>query len=169
MVECQLPKLDVAGSNPVSRSAIPPFTRVRTSMGRESTDAELARLCSSCGLCCDGSLFGRVDLASDEVDLARKHRLKVVPSGTSFEQPCSALVRSEGDERSCSIYAERPGSCRRFTCRLLARHRDEGGPLEQRLQVVRHVRRLLVSARDAEVGSAHADLTRILEEDFARA
>jgi hypothetical protein len=33
----------------------------------ESRDLELTALCQSCGLCCDGSLFGRVRLESSEV------------------------------------------------------------------------------------------------------
>jgi len=53
----------------------------------------LATLCRACGLCCDGSLFGRVPLASAaEVERAKRRHLRVVPSGRSFEQPCAALV-----------------------------------------------------------------------------
>src|SRR5215472_16937799 len=106
--------------------------------------ADLERLCQSCGLCCDGSLFGRVGLAPGEVEGARRRGLRVVPSGGSLEQPCAALEASaSGRRRTCSIYDERPQSCRAFACRLYERHRLEGGPLEERLAVVRRVRELL--------------------------
>jgi len=117
---------------------------------------DLEKLCRSCGLCCDGSLFGRVPLAPDE----RKTRLRVVSSGASFEQPCSAF------SGTCAIYEERPRACRAFTCRLYERHQREGGPLEPRLASVRRARALLATARPDE---PHDELASLLERDFARA
>jgi hypothetical protein len=153
--------------------------------------SELATLCGACGLCCDGSLFGRVDLVPEEVEPARRNRLHVLDDGRAFEQPCSALAVVGGGRRECSIYGERPLACRRFMCRLYDRHRREGGPLEPRLAAVRRVRELAadleasgLSPGDFEgepskvdgggrEGSlarrAFAELTRRLEEDFARA
>src|SRR3954454_11287224 len=94
-------------------------------------EAELGTLCRACGLCCDGSLFGCATLEPQEVHDARQRRLHVLPRGNAFEQPCSALTTSESGY-GCSIYPDRPGSCRAFTCRLYERHRREGGPLEAR-------------------------------------
>jgi len=131
--------------------------------------AELRRLCLSCGLCCDGSLFGRVPLEAREIEPARKARLRLVDGG--FEQPCEALVTvgaRAGARRSCRVYRDRPAACSRFVCRLYDRHRREGGPLEPRLAAVRRARELLaaVSARDP-VGLA--EVSELLERDFARA
>jgi hypothetical protein len=141
-------------------------------------------------MCCDGSLFGRVDLAPDEVESARRHRLHVVAGGKAFEQPCAALVpiaTAPDGRRTCAVYAERPGSCRRFVCRLYERHRRAGGPLEPRLEAVRRVRALAAdlesrgltpaeletagagSREDEAASRAFAELTARLEEDFARA
>jgi hypothetical protein len=117
-------------------------------MKRTWEPSELAILCQSCGLCCDGSLFGRVDLEPEEVGPARRHRLAVVPSGKAFEQPCAALVTGESG-RHCSIYDERPISCRRFVCRLYDRHMREGGPIEERIAVVRRVRLLVASLEES--------------------
>ena len=116
-------------------------------VGEGASDADLAILCRSCGLCCDGSLFGRVDLEPEEVGPARRRRLRVVASGKSFEQPCAALASDATvrGERRCSIYAERPLSCRRFACRLYERHRQQGGPVEERLAIARRVRLLMAS------------------------
>jgi hypothetical protein len=126
--------------------------------------SELSALCQSCGLCCDGSLFGRVDLEPGEVERAHRHHLRVVASGKSFEQPCGAFA----GER-CTIYEERPASCRRFVCRLHEKHRLEGGPLEEALSVVRRARSLLTSLDGADGGEARAELGALLEESFARA
>jgi Fe-S-cluster containining protein len=146
-------------------------------------DEDLARLCQSCGLCCDGSLFGRVALEPDEILVARKRRLRVLASGKGFEQPCAALAAlGAGESRTCSIYLDRPRSCRRFVCRLHERHRREGGPLEARLAPVRRVREILayleasgLTSQDfegddpPEASASLAELMRRLEEDFARA
>ncbi len=133
------------------------------------TDEELATLCQSCGLCCDGSLFGRVPLATDEVAAARRRRLHVLPNGRAFEQPCTALALLDGADprRVCSVYADRPRACRGFTCRLHERHRREGGPLEPRIATVRRVRRLIADVEAS--GRTSTDLLRHLDEDLARA
>jgi hypothetical protein len=135
-------------------------------------DTDLARLCQSCGLCCDGSLFGRVGLQPEEVEPARKMRLRVVESGKAFDQPCAALEADQGCR--CSIYDERPLACRNFVCRLYDRHRREGGPLEPRLASVRRVRELLAyleasSPRPGDTTQAFSELVQRLDDDFARA
>ncbi len=126
---------------------------------------ELTTLCRSCGLCCDGSLFGRVPLEGDEVAVARKNRLHVIQSETAFEQPCSALA-----DGGCSIYSERPRSCRAFVCRLHDRHGREGGPLAPRLAAIRRVRELIAAVNAQGLSPAdYAELQERLEADFGRA
>lgn len=79
----------------------------------------ISRLCPACGLCCNGVLFGDVELQrGDEakrlqslgVDLFRKGRK------TAFPQPCSCF-----DGKICGIYTNRPKQCRAFECGLLNR------------------------------------------------
>ena len=130
-------------------------------MASPSGATDLERLCRACGLCCDGSLFGRVDLEPDEIEPARRRRLTVIPSGKSFEQPCTALVRAEEGGFSCTVYASRPRACDRFVCRLFEEHRTNGGPLETRLAVVRRARSLLAAG-------SYDELTPLLAESFAR-
>jgi len=148
-------------------------------------EAELAVLCQSCGMCCDGSLFGWVRLEPAEVEAARKRGLPVLDGAKGFEQPCPALVPAEGTDdarRKCSVYAERPGACRRFECRLHDRHRTEGGPLEPRLAAVRRVRELIALLQaaspwpaDGETERPHAADPKAFDElmqrleDFAQA
>jgi hypothetical protein len=152
-----------------------------------AAEGDLAILCQSCGLCCDGSLFGRVDLAPEEVEPARRRGLRVFHDARGFEQPCAALASAGPGPgyRRCSIYDERPRACRRFVCRLYDRHRREGGPVEGRLRVVRRLRSLVrdleasgLSPADFDAGplpraaesalQAYRELTRMLEDDFAR-
>jgi Fe-S-cluster containining protein len=137
-----------------------------------ATEVDLEALCRACGLCCDGSLFGRVGLTPEEVAPARMRSLRVVPSGKAFEQPCAALVTSGAGTESataCSIYDERPLACRRFTCRLRERYRREGGPIEERLSVVRRARQLLATLESSGLAPADLqELARSMENDFAR-
>jgi len=145
---------------------------------------DLARLCQSCGLCCDGSLFARVVLQPREVETARKHRLRVLGTGMGFEQRCAALeTPGSVGERRCAIYDERPLSCRQFTCRLYERHRVEAGPIEARLAAVKRVRELVAALEaagltpgdfdgDGATGLAAATFAELMDrlgEDFARA
>ncbi len=156
----------------------------------ESRDLELTALCQSCGLCCDGSLFGRVRLESSDVDSARRHRLLVVANGKSFEEPCTALVERD-TRRHCSIYAERPESCRRFVCELYAGHIRDPASLDERMALIRRAKALLAFLEDAGLRLGEHDesswgdedsnpriegwmpvvreLTQILNFDFARA
>jgi uncharacterized protein len=143
-----------------------------------------ASLCQSCGMCCDGSLFERVVLQPGEVEAARRNRLRVLGSGKGFEQRCDALGEPGPlGERRCTIYGERPLSCRNFTCRLYARHRVGGGPIEPGLAAVRRVRELVASLEAAGLTPADfegdgskspaatmfAELMQRLGDDFARA
>jgi len=75
-------------------------------------------LCTRCALCCDGSLFADVELASRaEATRLETMGLAIDDDETGLpllSQPCRALKG-----RRCDIYAHRPGCCRTFECRLL--------------------------------------------------
>src|SRR4029077_11989451 len=76
-------------------------------------------LCTRCGLCCDGSLFADVELASrDEASALEVIGLDIEDDdevdGALLVQPCRALKG-----KRCSIYPHRPDCCRTFECRLL--------------------------------------------------
>ena len=75
-------------------------------------------LCTRCGLCCDGTLFGDVELSGP----AEAARLEVLGLDVDADDadvellalPCGALRGTR-----CSVYAHRPQCCRTFECRLL--------------------------------------------------
>ncbi len=76
------------------------------------------KLCLACGLCCDGTLFGHVRLRrGDEVKKLKALGLPVSVTRTQpplvyARQPCAALCA----DRTCRVYADRPGQCRTFEC-----------------------------------------------------
>ncbi|MBI3852149.1 MAG: YkgJ family cysteine cluster protein [Verrucomicrobia bacterium] len=77
------------------------------------------KLCTRCGLCCDGSLFADVELAgTDEASGLEVMGLEIEDvdekEGGLLLQPCRALKG-----KRCSIYPHRPDCCRIFECRLL--------------------------------------------------
>jgi len=106
-------------------------------------------LCTRCGLCCDGTLFGDVELSGR----AEAGRLEVLGLDVDEDDadtellalPCAGLRGTR-----CSVYAHRPQCCRTFECRLLQETRrgavSEAQALtriaEARAQV-RHVHTLL--------------------------
>lgn len=76
-----------------------------------------SRLCSACGLCCNGVLFYTVHLKpgdSARTLSALGLKLKKKQGQQYLQQPCRAHR-----ECSCSIYNDRPTRCRAFDCRLL--------------------------------------------------
>ena len=79
----------------------------------------VSRLCPACGMCCNGVLFGNVELQSGDdprrlaglgMEVFRKGRKQC------FNQPCACY-----DGKLCGIYAARPKRCATFECRLLQR------------------------------------------------
>lgn len=114
---------------------------------------DLSRLCQACGACCDGTLFTSVAVFPEEVASARRHALPLFQDDRAFTQPCVAHLSG-----SCSIYEDRPSTCRKFRCRLYERHEAEGGPLEARLVSVRRLRELR-----SRLKSGGVDVTAMLK------
>jgi Fe-S-cluster containining protein len=76
-----------------------------------------SRLCRSCGLCCNGTIFDYVPVTDEESERLVR-RLPMQPDdgerGRHFELGCPALGK-----RGCGVYADRPISCSSFRCKLL--------------------------------------------------
>ncbi len=85
-----------------------------TDVSRRLTDA----LCTRCGLCCDGTLFGDVELTGPkEATRLEALGLEVDSDDADVELlalPCRGLLGTR-----CRVYAHRPRCCRTFECRLL--------------------------------------------------
>lgn len=112
----------------------------RISGGGPSGDPA-GRLCQTCGLCCDGSLFWAVELGEGEA----------VPGGGDgagrLPQPCS--FHGQG---GCGIYAARPGQCRAFVCGVLQTVQDGARDRAWGLARIEAMRHLLAGLDDALPG-----------------
>lgn len=78
------------------------------------------RLCLSCGLCCDGSLFAHAPLRQDEIVYAHECGLTVIggDSRPAIQLPCPRF----GRDGRCEIFSQgRPAVCGQFRCHLLER------------------------------------------------
>ena len=73
----------------------------------------LERLCLTCGLCCDGTLFTHVALTDPE-----RERLGL---RDVLRQPCPSLQA----DKKCCVYEKRPKGCARFVC-MLGRALEDG-------------------------------------------
>lgn len=73
-------------------------------------------LCQACGLCCDGTLFDTLRLTADEA-------LHPPPRLPIFDDAGRATVRfpCPAHRGGCTIYDDRPGTCRAYRCNLLDR------------------------------------------------
>ncbi len=75
---------------------------------------DLSNICVPCGLCCDGTLIGFVELSSEELPIMRELMDIEEADGKGFIiHPCNSL--SDG----CNIYSNRPKQCDIFKCKLL--------------------------------------------------
>jgi hypothetical protein len=76
--------------------------------------SDSGNICLSCGLCCDGTLIGFVQLEKNEVSsVTRFMEVDVVNGNGIFLQPCDKYCDG------CTIYSNRPNQCASFNCDLL--------------------------------------------------
>jgi uncharacterized protein len=109
-------------------------------------------LCTRCGLCCDGTLFGDVEL-SGPAEAGRLGALGLdVDSDDADAEllalPCGALRGTR-----CNVYSHRPRCCRTFECRLL--QEAQRGVVAEALALER-----IADAR-AQAGQVNALLARL--------
>ena len=86
-------------------------------MNESAYSESAARLCSACGMCCNGVLFHGIAVqpADSLPSMAAKGlKAKRRDGELQFLQPCPAH-----DGNCCRIYANRPQRCRAFACRQL--------------------------------------------------
>ena len=98
-------------------------------------------LCTSCGLCCDGSLFADIELKNRRESLGLESFGLAVEDGDDGElliQPCGALKGTR-----CSIYQYRPTCCRTFECRLLRDVEEGKRTIAAAREIVRQTRELI--------------------------
>ena len=71
-------------------------------------------ICLSCGLCCDGTVIGFVQLGREEIPVLRElMNIENADGEGCFLQPCNNYCDG------CTIYSKRPKQCANFKCGLL--------------------------------------------------
>ena len=74
-----------------------------------------SNICLHCGLCCDGTLIGFVELNKEELPAIKEiMEIEEAEGNGIFFLPCCNLGAN-----GCIIYAKRPQNCDNFNCRLL--------------------------------------------------
>jgi uncharacterized protein len=127
-------------------------------------------LCLACGLCCDGTLFDNVQLGlGEDAKKLKKLGLPVaVTRGrtvvTYFRQPCAALCA----DRSCRVYADRPGQCRAFECGVYKDVQAEKVLFPVALRLVKQARRKAERIRQLLRQLGDGDEQRSLGDRFRR-
>ena len=115
----------------------------------------VSHLCPACGLCCNGVLFGDVELqrgddarklASLGMALFRKGRKQC------FSQPCACF-----DGKWCRIYDDRPSRCRAFECRLVQRVETGRLTVAAALKSIKAARRRVETVRGFVRGLGQTD------------
>ncbi len=96
-------------------------------------------LCTRCGLCCDGTLFGDVELTGP-AEAARLEALGLAVDGDDADAellslPCAALRGTR-----CGVYTHRPRCCRTFECRLLQKAERGAISVADALAQIAHTR-----------------------------
>ncbi|MER2996655.1 YkgJ family cysteine cluster protein [Pontibacter populi] len=76
--------------------------------------SDSTNLCLACGLCCNGTLIGFVQLDSEELPVLRELLDLENTNGEGFFlQPCKKFCDG------CTIYSKRPKQCAKYECELL--------------------------------------------------
>jgi hypothetical protein len=116
-------------------------------------------------LCCDGTIFARVRLTSDEAAWASKRRLPMIEteSGARMTLPCTLF------SDRCTAYDERPRACREFRCTLLEGVEDGQLPLETAIARVRDVKRRFAALEARRGTRDERSVEAMLEEGALRA
>lgn len=124
--------------------------------------AAASRLCTACGMCCDGTMFQivRMQPGDKPAELGRLGmKMRCHEGEFHMEQPCAALR-----ELCCTIYDKRPMRCRLFNCQQLQRleagviSEDEAAAvISATRDLVRQVRHLIEQGGLREDGQALAE------------
>ncbi len=132
---------------------------------KAKTPDAVSQLCPACGLCCNGVLFGDVELQrSDNEKNLTQLGLHLFRKGRkpAFRQPCSCF-----DGKLCGIYADRPKQCRAFECGLLKRVNTGKLSPGAALKTIAETRRRSVAVLKLVRELGHTDETKPLNQRYA--
>jgi len=97
-------------------------------------------LCLKCGLCCDGTFLSGVPLKpEDEVAPLKAVGITIASANdlTVLKLPCAALKNC-----ACTVYADRPQTCRTYKCKLLKTFERDDISRQSALEIINKVKSL---------------------------
>jgi Fe-S-cluster containining protein len=98
--------------------------------------SELLNICLSCGICCDGTIIGFVQLDKEELpDLKKLMHVEEMDEAGFFLEPCENLVGC-----SCSIYSRRPKQCDTYNCKLLKSVEQNEINFDSAIEVIQRIK-----------------------------
>ena len=131
-------------------------------------DEIIATLCLKCGLCCNGALFGDVELQRSDAAAPLKEAglnpRRKRGGAQAIPQPCRAL----GGDCRCSIYENRPRHCRDFECLLLGEVLDGTIKTATAQRVIRRAKKLYAEAEELIATLSDVAKGKPLRERFRR-
>ncbi len=102
--------------------------------------SDSTNICLPCGICCNGTLIGFVELDNEE--LPRLKKIMEIEDETGngfFLQPCKKYCNG------CTIYEDRPRQCGKFECALLESVENKTLEFNTALDIVNNVKKLRFS------------------------
>lgn len=98
--------------------------------------SDSSNICIACGLCCDGSIIGYVQIGNDELEVTREIMDIEEANGEGFFfHPCEKLSCD-----GCTVYNQRPKKCISFKCKILNSIEDKEISLDSALEIVKHIK-----------------------------
>jgi hypothetical protein len=106
-------------------------------------------ICLSCGLCCDGTLIGFVQLEKEELPRLRKvMEIEGTENNAFLLHPCKKYCNG------CTVYADRPTQCSKFNCGLLTAVEKHSIPFEKALTCIEEVNSLKIRIEEKLLASS---------------
>ena len=102
--------------------------------------SDSSNICLPCGICCDGTLIGFVELENEEMPRLKKIMdIEEERDHCFFLQPCKKYCNG------CTIYSERPKQCGKFECGLLKSVENKELEFDTALDIIAKAKQLRVS------------------------
>lgn len=114
--------------------------------------SDASNICLSCGICCDGTLIGFVQL--DHEELPRLSKFMEFESANElgfFLQPCKKFCDG------CTVYADRPKQCGIYKCELLKSCEAQETDFDSAVAVVKEVKQQKLSI-DSQLAALQIEL-----------
>ena len=97
-------------------------------------------ICLACGLCCNGTLIGFVQVDSEELPVLRELLDLENTNGEGFFlQPCKKYCDG------CTIYSKRPKQCAKYECELLKSVEQKEIDFESAIEIVEVIKQKKVT------------------------